>query len=246
MHYIPIGLPLFLAFWVLVGIVVVLIEIGVLRYAFESMGVGQRHMFLLLALSLFGSYINIPLFELPAEQMRSGEIVDFYGVQYIVPVLIDRPGPVIAVNVGGAVLPFFLSIYLIVKNRLYRQSALGVGLVALVVHLLARPVPGVGIAVPVFTPPLITVLVALSLSRYHPAPLAYIAGSMGTLIGADLLNLGRIRGLGAPVASIGGAGKFDGVFLTGLVAVLIAGLFDDRRRARPDMATDESVGLDEP
>jgi hypothetical protein len=47
---------------------------------------------------------------------------------------------------------------------------------------------------------------------------------MGTLIGADLLNLGAIQGLGAPVASIGGAGTFDGIFLTAILAVLIAGL----------------------
>jgi uncharacterized membrane protein len=62
------------------------------------------------------------------------------------------------------------------------------------------------------------------LSRRYAAPLAYIGGSMGTLIGADLLNLGAIQGLGAPVASIGGAGTFDGIFLTAILAVLIAGL----------------------
>jgi uncharacterized membrane protein len=42
------------------------------------------------------------------------------------------------------------------------------------------------------------------------------------MIGADLLNLGSIHGLGAPVASIGGAGTFDSIFLIGIVAVLIA------------------------
>jgi uncharacterized membrane protein len=76
----------------------------------------------------------------------------------------------------------------------------------------------------------------LLLSRRHAAPLAYISGSLGTLIGADLLNLGRVEGLGAPVASIGGAGTFDGIFLTGILAVLIASIFspyenpDDRGR----------------
>jgi uncharacterized membrane protein len=44
------------------------------------------------------------------------------------------------------------------------------------------------------------------------------------LIGADLLNLGKVQGLGAPVASIGGAGTFDGIFLIGILAVLIASL----------------------
>ena len=52
-------------------------------------------------------------------------------------------------------------------------------------------------------------------------------------IGADLLNLDKLQGLGAPIASIGGAGTFDGVFLTGVVAVLIASL----SRQRPDADT---------
>ena len=51
--------------------------------------------------------------------------------------------------------------------------------------------------------------------------IAYAAGTLGTLMGADVLNLGKIRDLGAPVASIGGAGTFDGVFLSGLIAVLL-------------------------
>ncbi|MGA9991623.1 MAG: DUF1614 domain-containing protein, partial [Thiobacillaceae bacterium] len=75
---------------------------------------------------------------------------------------------------------------------------------------------------------LATAIVALALSRRHAAPLAYICGSLGTLIGADLLNLGKIQGLGAPIASIGGAGTFDGIFLTGLLAVLYASLLTRR------------------
>ena len=93
-----------------------------------------------------------------------------------------------------------------------------------VCHLLADPVPGVGIALPVFVPALTTAIVALLLSGRHAAPLAYISGSLGTLIGADLLNLGKLQGLGTPIASIGGAGTFDGVFLIGIVAVLIASI----------------------
>ena len=67
--------------------------------------------------------------------------------------------------------------------------------------------PRVGIAVPVFVPPIATALVAVLIARDHAAALAYVSGSFGTLIGADLLNLDAVRWLGAPVASIGGAGK---------------------------------------
>lgn len=239
MHYIPIGLPLFLAFWFLAGLVLVLIEIGILQYVFESMGVNRRYMFSLLLFCLLGSYINLPIAELPPEPIRAGQIVNYYGMQYVVPVLIDRPGPVVAVNLGGAVVPFVLSVYLIFKNGLYGQSILAVGIVTVAVHLMAHAVPGVGIAVPIFIPPLITAIVALSISRRHAGPLAYIAGSLGTLVGADLLNLGRIRGLGAPVASIGGAGKFDGIFLTGIVAVLLAGIFGGRWRVPTEVGIEQ-------
>jgi uncharacterized membrane protein len=99
-----------------------------------------------------------------------------------------------------------------------------------VCHFLADPVPGVGIALPVLVPALTTAVAAVLLSREYAAPLAYISGSLGTLIGADLLNLDKLQGLGAPIASIGGAGTFDGIFLIGIVAVLIASL--SRRRDR--------------
>jgi uncharacterized membrane protein len=78
--------------------------------------------------------------------------------------------------------------------------------------------------VPVLAPPLITAVVAVLLSRRLAGPLAYVSGSLGTLIGADLLNLDKLHGLGAPIASIGGAGTFDGIFVTGILAALLAGL----------------------
>ncbi|HTL91635.1 MAG TPA: DUF1614 domain-containing protein, partial [Steroidobacteraceae bacterium] len=78
-------------------------------------------------------------------------------------------------------------------------------------------------ALPIFVPAVATAIIAVALTRRRAAPLAYICGSFGTLIGADLLNLGAIQAMGAPVASIGGAGTFDGIFVTGLLAVLYAG-----------------------
>ena len=129
-------------------------------------------------------------------------------------------------------IPVLVSLYLLFKWRLYLLSVVGVAAVAVLTHWLANPVRGVGIALPVFVPPVITAIVALGLSRKHAGPLAYISGSLGTLIGADLLNLDQIPGLGAPIAAIGGAGKFDGIFVTGLVAVWLTSLVDAYRRRR--------------
>ncbi len=230
MHYIPLAGPLFLALFLFFLLMVFLVELRIVRYAYEKVGVGQRHMLALLLLSFLGSSVNIPVAQLPPEPMQTARVIEFFGMRYVVPALVERQGTIIAVNLGGAVIPAVLSIYLIVKNRLYLGSVVAVAVVTAGVHAMSYPVPGVGIAEPVFIPPILTALTALVISREKAAPLAYIAGSLGTLIGADLLNLSKIQGLGAPVASIGGAGKFDGIFLTGLIAVFLAS-FATRKRS---------------
>ncbi|NTU49213.1 MAG: DUF1614 domain-containing protein, partial [Syntrophobacteraceae bacterium] len=94
--------------------------------------------------------------------------------------------------------------------------------VTYVVFKVARPIPGVGFATPMFIPPIVAALAALILNHEWAAPTAYVAGTLGTLIGADLLHLDKLSVLKAPVASIGGAGTFDGIFLTGILAVLLS------------------------
>jgi uncharacterized membrane protein len=97
-------------------------------------------------------------------------------------------------------------------------------MVAVPVHVFARLIPGVGIVVPTLVPPVTAALVAWLIGPDAIAALAYAAGTLGTLIGADLLNLPRVRDLNAPVVSIGGAGTFDGIFVTGILAVVLASM----------------------
>ena len=229
-HYLPLAPPFF---FILVGLFVallVLIQIGVLRYAYMRLGISSGAALLLLFGSLIGSYFNIPVAYLPEQRVLSQQEIDFFGMRYVVPFVAQWPGTLIAVNVGGAVIPTITSIYLLLKTRLWVEAAVATAVVAAVCYWLSRPMPGLGIAEPVFVPSVATAIVALLLSRERAPPLAYIGGSLGTLIGADLLNLGSIRGLGAPVASIGGAGTFDGIFLIGIVSVLIASLSESWSR----------------
>jgi uncharacterized membrane protein len=223
-HYLPLTPGLFAVLVFLFGVLIVLIQLRILRYAYMRLGVGPGPALLLLFGSLVGSYFNIPITVLPGKTVQTGEIVDFFGMRYVVPLVTSYPGTVLAVNVGGAVIPTLMSIYLVLRYQLFGRAAIAVLIIALVIHSSATPVRGVGIAVPVFVPVVVTAILAFILSREYAAPLAYIGGSMGTLIGADLMNLGKINGLGAPVASIGGAGTFDGIFLTGILAVLLAGI----------------------
>ncbi|HEY4736123.1 MAG TPA: DUF1614 domain-containing protein [Xanthobacteraceae bacterium] len=229
MHYLPLTPGLFGILVLLFAGLIILIQLRVLRYAYMKLGLGPGMAMLLLFGSLLGSYFNIPITVLPGRSIRSGEIVDFFGMRYVVPPVTAWPGTVLAVNVGGAVIPTVMSTYLVLRYHLWMKAAIAVVVIAIVIHSMATPVQGVGIAVPVFAPVVVTAILAFLLSREYAAPLAYIGGSMGTLIGADLSNLDKISGLGAPVASIGGAGTFDGIFLTGILAVLLAGIASPER-----------------
>ena len=223
-HYLPLTPALFsILVFLFVGLII-LIQLRILRYAYMKLGVSPGAAMALLFGSLIGSYFNIPVTVLPGAVHSSGQVIDFFGMQYVVPLVQQWPGTVLAVNVGGAVIPTLMSTYLVLRYQLWIRATIAIIVVALIIHSMATPVHGLGIAVPVFAPVVVTAILAFLLSREYAAPLAYIGGSMGTLIGADLSNLDKIGSLGAPVASIGGAGTFDGIFLTGILAVLLAGI----------------------
>lgn len=93
---------------------------------------------------------------------------------------------------------------------------------AVVAYFTSYAVPGIGIAMPFLIAPIASVVMATMLDPEQRAVLAYIGGTLGVLIGADLLRLKDVCKTWAPIASIGGAGTFDGIFLSGLIAVLLA------------------------
>ena len=140
-----------------------------------------------------GSYINLPLVRLPDERVVSREVVEIMGVPFLAPVAVDWPGTVLAINVGGAVIPIMLSVYLLMRYRLWGPGLIAIAVVAFFVHQMATPIPGRRNSVPTFAPPLLAAFAALILSRRYAGPLAYIGGCIGVLVGADLLNLGVLR-----------------------------------------------------
>ncbi len=222
LHYVPLSFGAAALFLAILVALAALAAIGLLRHVSHALGLEPLTVTLILFASLIGSYVNLPLARLPGERIVSREVVEIMGVPFLAPVAVDWQGTVLAINVGGAVIPILLSAYLLVRHELWTLGLIAVGIVAFFVHQMAVPVPGLGISVPTFAPPLLAAFTALVLSRRAAAPLAYIGGSIGVLVGADLLNLGLLRIIGAPVASIGGAGTFDGVFLTGVIAVVLA------------------------
>src|SRR5262249_22323114 len=154
MHYFPLAWPFLLAFFLFLVLIIVLIEFRILRYAYERLGIDPRYVWILMVFSLLGSSINIPVAELPGEQFVTEHEVNYYGVTYIVPEIQQGQPTIIAVNVGGALIPTLLSLYLLVKNRIYLRGGIAVVVVAGVVHYFAQPIRGVGIKVPIFLPPI--------------------------------------------------------------------------------------------
>jgi hypothetical protein len=82
LHYFPIPILYVVGLALVVGVLIVLLEIRVLGYAFETMGIERRHVLSILMLCLLGSSVNIPIAELPPEQVASDQVVRFFGVPY--------------------------------------------------------------------------------------------------------------------------------------------------------------------
>ncbi len=177
--------------------------------------------------------------------LGSGLIDDFIGIPFSnIPLFRYQTNWVVGINMGGAVIPIALSCYLIWKNKLHLLKVLlGVGIVTVMTFFVTTPDPEKGIvsAFPYWILPIIIAsMVSLVLTwneKRKAAPLAYSIGTLGVLIGADglhLMSLLQQETQTVRSAVIGGASVFDMVFITGILAVFLDGLFifQDRRKKK--------------
>ncbi len=223
MFFPPFLLLFFFGFIFLLFFVFALVQFGLFAWAFSRLGIPPEYLFSFLFLCIVGSMINIPIRKIRLEsEPEELNVISFYGMRFRPPRWTNPREMVLAVNLGGAILPSCLSIYLLTHAATPFRMLLALAIVTYAVYRMARPVPGVGIGTPMFIPPIVAALAAMLLNPQWAAPTAYVAGTLGTLIGADLLHLDELKHLNAPVASIGGAGTFDGIFLTGILAVFLA------------------------
>jgi uncharacterized membrane protein len=202
--------------------------------AFEMVGFSHWNASLAVFGSILGSLVDLPLMSVP---------ITAYPAWYLtVMSLYPQSFPTtfhslyLAVNLGGCIIPLVISAHLLlIRQASLGRSFLGVVVVAAITYFVAEAVPGEGIVLPFWLSPLLAAVMGLALAggyRGSP-PLAYISGTIGTLIGADILSVftpGVLPSLSPSelqratplVLSIGGAGVFDGIFLTGIIAVLLA------------------------
>jgi len=200
-----------------------IVQLGVISIAFDKLGLSPNQAMTLLLLSLAGSVINIPILQVenPAAPQTPMPPQPFGLLRPHARPFEGRT--IIAVNVGGCIIPIIFSIYLLYWHQIALVPLLAaIAFVTLVSRFVSSPIPGIGIGMPVLVAPFAAALVGILLGGNDSAPMAYVAGTLGVLIGADLLRMRDILGLAVPVASIGGAGTFDGIYFTGIVAVLLA------------------------
>jgi uncharacterized membrane protein len=223
MFFPPLIFLMMLIFFLFAIILLPFLLLGMIGEAFLRLGLPPGLVFSLLILTLLGSLVNIPIYRFESREIIGDQTISYFGMRARVPRLPQTHQTVLAINVGGALIPLGLCIYLLTHIPFGLYLPVLVGLEILVVNRLARPIKGLGIAVPGFIPPLVAALGAYLLCPWDlRAPCAYIASTLGILIGADLLKLRELPKLGAPVASIGGAGTFDAIFFGGIIAVLLS------------------------
>ncbi|HJJ29050.1 MAG TPA: DUF1614 domain-containing protein [Methanocorpusculum sp.] len=248
------GVLIVLVLLVIIGIP--LLFFGFIGAAFAKLGLGFWAIAGLIIACIVGSFINIPLGTLypKSEKEHTGEDIprkprgqyapSMYDKMYNTDRFVssyepeEKKGTQIFLNVGGALVPILISVYVLVMAVLGNISSdpfyvvkmlIACVLTAVAAYFVARPVQGIGVALPFFVMPLITLVLALVLGwgtgGLAMAGIAYFAGTVGTLVGGDLLHLRKVIGKNTPMLSIGGAGMFDGIFLTGVVTALLASIF---------------------
>lgn len=222
MIYLPVSLLLFLALLLLLPFIWFAVAVDVVEIAVAKLGFSSSIAFLLLLLVIITSTINIPIYRLEAPVQLADEFAalwlkEFWGI----PLRNVQRSTVIALNVGGGLIPVVLALY-----QFSQGNALAILLVTAIVtvvsYFAAQVVPGIGIQMNPLLAPLTAAVSAMLIASPHAAPVAFAGGVLGTLIGADLLHLKDIQAMSAGVFSIGGAGVFDGIALCGLFALLLS------------------------
>jgi uncharacterized membrane protein len=207
-------------FVILLPILALYIVYLIITKAFQNMGFSSLEAIVI----VFVSFI-----------LGAGIIDGYVGISFSnVPLFTYHNYWIVGINVGGAVIPIILSIYLSLKNRLKPvQVFLGICIITIVTFLVTHPDPEKGIVstFPLFLLPIvITSLVSILFAwkeKSKAAPLAYTIGTLGVLLGADgfhLMSLLQNEIQTPRNAVIGGANVFDMVFITGILAVFLDGL----------------------
>lgn len=206
-------------FYILLPLLALYIVYLVITKAFKDMGFTSLEAIII----VFVSFL-----------LGSGLFDEFVGISFSNISLFTYGNWIVGINTGGAIIPIVLSIYLAVKNKLqWTRILLGIIVVAIITYFVTFPDPQKGIVsiFPLWLLPVIFASIAsivlLWKDKHKAAPLAYMSGTIGVLIGADVFHLMQLLEYEISTktpAVIGGANVFDMVFVTGILAVILDGI----------------------
>lgn len=215
-------MPVGLILLVVIGI---LIYLGVAQRVLDRMNLTDNQAFVFLGLLVVGSFVDIPI----------------------------SRGPVhISVNVGGALIPLALVVWLIARAGTSQEKWRGVvaGIATGVViwgfaQLMGVREPAEQWLDPIWSYSLIAGVAGYLAGRSRRS--AFIAGVLGIVV-ADLIHMGIALAKGtATTVAIGGAGALDAVVLAGLIAVILAEVVGESRErlaGGPEHEPDRPRALD--
>lgn len=214
-------------------VVSVLIYLGLMHRVLDRMRLTDKAALVILGAILIGGFIDLPI---PAGKMM------------------------LSVNIGGALVPIGLAVYLVLKadeSKEKVRALLGALVTGAVVYGvgtfvftgLAEPAGRFAFVDIIYVYPIVAAVIAYAVGRSRRA--AWVAATMGVLL-ADVIHGARLAAAGtAGVVSFGGAGAFDVVVLSGILAVLLAeivGEVRERMQGGPSAERDPAVlaGLQTP
>lgn len=223
-----------LAILILIVVIIVLIPLaflGLIGAAFTRLGFSWLSALAVVLLILLGSTVNIPVYTIKRDMVRMNPGEISMSDPYAAWPREDVWDTVISINLGGAVIPLCIALYVLyaayplVTTSLLVPLAIGTLGVSLITYTSTRALPGVGIQVPLLIPALTALLIGLVFGGsigLAASVTAMVSGIFGVLVGGNLAQLGKIRDLGIPAMSIGGSGTFGSVLFCCILPALIA------------------------
>ncbi|MBI1984782.1 MAG: DUF1614 domain-containing protein [Candidatus Wildermuthbacteria bacterium] len=190
--------------------------LNILEAGLRNLGLSSESAALVLVFAIAGSLFNIPLGKRGTSIVKQSQ---FFG-------LVKRQVALaqgVSINAGGALVPLAVSLYLLSRVP-FKETLIAILLMILVCRIFSRYVPGRGVALSAFMPVAFSLAFGFFLARESLAQVSFISGTLGVLIGADLLRIPFLKKEGVGMLVVGGAGVFDGIFLVGMLSTLIAGL----------------------
>ena len=225
MVYLPISRFLFVLLLLLLPLLWFNLALAIVQEAVAKLGIPLEMAGWLLTAVIIGSMINIPLYQMESRVEITDDFAAFWMREFW-GIPLDRlyGTTVIALNVGGGLIPLLLALYQFTQVQPLAILAV-TAIVTIVSYYASHVVPGIGIQMNPLLAPFTAALSAMLVVGDFPAavpPVAFAGGVLGTIVGADLLHLREIQVRSVGVLSIGGAGVFDGIALCGLLALLLS------------------------